>query len=105
MKMKGKERNCPRLANAIKRACAYAHTHVGWWEAFNSDILGDWIIKLAYGADKYDVLNALCPGATVCIITYARGDIRHSHMQCGYIVVFLLLILVVLSVTVKDVPF
>lgn len=58
MKQKYKKMNSPRLANAIKRALAYARDHSGWWYAFCSDRLGRLIIDYAYGADKYDVLNA-----------------------------------------------
>ena len=77
MKQKYKKTNSPRLANAIKRALAYARDHSGWWYAFCSDRLGRLIIDYAYGADKYDVLYALCPGIHGEVITYARGDIRH----------------------------
>lgn len=77
MKQKYKKSNSPRLANAIKKALACARDHSGWWEAFRSDDLGILILGYAYGADKYDVLNALCPGIHGKVITYARGDIRH----------------------------
>lgn len=77
MNHKAKKQNCPRLANAIKRACEYAHGHSGWWYAFRSDDLGRLIYDFAYKADKYDVLNRLCPGAQTSIVTFARGDIRH----------------------------
>lgn len=77
MRQKYKKQNCPRLANAIRRACEYAHGHSGWWYAFRSDDLGRLIYDFAYKADKYDVLNKLCPGAQTSIVTFARGDIRH----------------------------
>lgn len=77
MKQKYKKQNCPRLANAIKRACEYAYGHSGWWYAFRSDDLGRLIYGFAYKADKYDVLNRLCPGVQTSVITFARGDIRH----------------------------
>jgi len=77
MKQKYKKQNCPRLANAIKRACEYAHGHSGWWYVFRSDDLGRLIFDFAYKADKYDVLNKLTPGAQTSIVTFARGDIRH----------------------------
>lgn len=74
MKQKYKKMNSPRLANAIKRALAYAR----WRYAFYSNQLGMLILDYAYGADKYDVLNnALCLGIHGKVITYARGDIRH----------------------------
>ena len=77
MKLKYKKQNSPRLANAIKKACEYAHGNSGWWYAFLSDDLGRLIYDFAYKADKYDVLNRLCPGVQTSIITFARGDIRH----------------------------
>ena len=75
--MRNKKRNSPRLANAIKRACEYAHACSTWWYAFRSDDLGRLIYDFAYKADKYDVLNRLCPGVQTSVITFARGDIRH----------------------------
>lgn len=77
MKQKYKKQNCPRLANAIKRAYEYAYGNSGWWYAFRSDDLGRLIYDFAYKADKYDVLNKLTPGAQTSIVTFARGDIRH----------------------------
>ena len=77
MKQKYKNQNSPRLANAIKRACEYANGLSGWWYAFRSDDFGRLIYDFAYKADKYDVLNRLCPGVQTSVITFARGDIRH----------------------------
>lgn len=77
MKQKYKKQNSPRLANAIRRAFEYAYGHSGWLYAFRSYDLGQLIYDFAYKADKYDVLNRLCPGAQTSIVTFARGDIRH----------------------------
>lgn len=77
MKQKYNKQNSPRLANAIRRACEYAHGNSRWWYAFRSDDLGRLIYDFAYKADKYDVQNRLCPGAQTSIVTFARGDIRH----------------------------
>lgn len=77
MNHKAKKQNSPRLANAIKRACEYAHGRSCRWYAFRSDDLGRLIYDFAYKADKYDVLNRLCPGVQTSVITFARGDIRH----------------------------
>lgn len=97
--MKTKEKkNCPRLANAIKRACIYAREHAGWWTAYNSNDLGGLIFAFAYAADKYDVLNALCPGIPNKIVTYARGDIRHKHIMTGHTVLLVILVLLVMYV-------
>ena len=75
--MRNKKRNSPRLANAIRRAIEYAHACSSWWYAYRSDDLGRLIYDFAYKADKYDVLNRLCPGVQTSVITFARGDIRH----------------------------
>lgn len=77
MKQRNKKQNSPRLANAIRRACEYAHRNSGRWYAFRSDDLGRLVYDFAYKADKYDVLNRLCPGVQTSVITFARGDIRH----------------------------
>lgn len=100
MKQKYKKTNSPRLANAIKRALAYARDHSGWWYAFCSDRLGRLIIDYAYGADKYDVLYALCPGIQGEVITYARGDIRHRkhRLGCDSIATYTTLLLLVVVV-------
>jgi hypothetical protein len=97
MKTKDKK-NCPRLANAIKRACIYAHEQAGWWTAFCPKDLGGIIFSLAYEADKYDVLNELCPGVPNKIATYARSDIRHKHIMTGCTMVFVILVLLVFYV-------
>lgn len=76
MKQRYKKQNSPRLANAIKRACEYAHGNSCWY-AFRSDDLGRLIYEIAYKADRYDVMNRLCPGAQTSVVTFARGDIRH----------------------------
>lgn len=75
--MRNKKRNSPRLANAIKRACEYAHACSTWWYAFRSDDLGRLIYEFAYKADKYDVLNALVCVERNKIVTFCRRDIRH----------------------------
>lgn len=96
MKQKNKP-NSPRLTNAIKKACAYARDHSGYWCVFD---LGRMIIEYAYGADKYDVLNALCPGIQGEVITYARGDIRHRkhRLGCDSIATYTTLLLLVVVV-------
>ena len=103
MKTKDKK-NCPRLANAIKRACIYARDQYGCWMAYYSDNLGDLIFQIAYAADKYDVLNALCPGVSRSITTYARGDIRHWCRRGCYTLVMLILVLVVFIVIKQKEP-
>lgn len=95
------KRHTPRLANAIKKALAYANEHSGWWYAYPSDNLGRLIIEYAYGADRYHVLNSLCPGIHGKVVTYARGDIRHRRKHCridGMTIKMIVLLLVVIFV-------
>lgn len=77
MKIKYKKRNSPRMQSAINRTFhAYVHD---WFFCSNVRYLAEVCIQLAYGADKYDVLNALRVGSRNDIVTYARGDIRHRR--------------------------
>lgn len=103
MKQKNNKPNSPRLANAIKKACAYARDHSGWWTAFHSDDLGILILGYAYGADKYDVLNALCPGIPRKVITYARGDIRHRRTYSSVSPIMLVLLVLLTFFVLKHV--
>jgi hypothetical protein len=98
MKQKFKKENSPRLKNAIKRAFAYS----GQLWYFPINMLGELILYYAYGADKYDVLNALCPGIRGKVITFIRGDIRHKKKRTCFggiareITLLLIVILVLL---------
>ena len=74
MKQKYKKQNSPRMQSAINRTF---HSFIGWWIWADVRGLGMFALDLAYGADKYDVLNRLCPGVQTSVITFARGDIRH----------------------------
>ena len=96
MKLKYKKQNSPRLANAIRRACEYAHANSGWWHCFRADDLGAMIYQIAYKADKYDVLNRLCPGIQRTVVTFARGDIRHRKQHVGLLELLLLLLTAIL---------
>lgn len=49
------KRHTPRLANAIKKALAYANEHSGWWYAYPSDNLGRLIIEYAHLTDTVNV--------------------------------------------------
>ena len=97
MKLKYKKQNSPRMQSAINRTF---HSWIGYciW----SDVrgLGMLALDLAYGADKYDVLNALCPGIQGEVITYARGDIRHRKHRfgCDSIATYTTLLLLVVVV-------
>lgn len=100
MKHKHKKSNSPRLANAIKKACAYARDHSDWLKSFYSDYLGILIVCYAYVADRYDVQNKLCPGIGCKVITFARGDIRHRkhRLGCDSIATYTTLLLLVVVV-------
>lgn len=99
MKQRNKKRNSPRLANAIRRAIAYASLRSSWWYAYNSDDLGMLIYEIAYKADKYDVLNALCSGTQQNVVTFARGDIRHKRKRFGFLETILALMVICIILT------
>lgn len=99
MKQGNKNRNSPRLANAIRRAIAYASLHSSLWYVYHSDDLGRLIYEIAYKADKYDVLNALCSGTQQNVVTFARGDIRHKKKRGGLLETILSLIAVFIILT------
>lgn len=76
MKNKYKKQNCPRIQTAITKVMT---SNVGCWYE-DARYIGMWIMELAFGADKYDVLNKLAvPGNHTKIVTYCRGDIRHRR--------------------------
>ena len=86
MKQKYKKQNSPRMQSVINRVLTHVYSvltisHCGRYRIvynpYSSMDIGLSILMLAYGADKYDVLNRLCPGAQTSVITFARGDIRH----------------------------
>ena len=92
MKLKYKKQNCPRIQNAITRVLT--RVEGCWWR--DARYIGEWIRELAYGADKYDVLNKLeNPDIHARIITFCRGDIRHK-MTLSDIINFLILIELIL---------
>lgn len=82
-----KKRNSPRMQSAINRvlkhvfsfitiACSGRYRIV--YHPYSSSNLGVMIFILAYGADKYDVLNSLVCVERNKIVTFCRRDIRHS---------------------------
>lgn len=86
MRQEYKKQNSPRMQSAINRVLTHVYSvlTISRFERyrivyypFSSSDIGVSILMLAYGADKYDVLNKLCPGAQTSIVTFARGDIRH----------------------------
>ena len=62
-----------RAKSAAKEIIAHAREQYGWWEAFRSPDLGRAIFMAAYRADRYDLLNATCPGTRPDIMELARG--------------------------------
>lgn len=65
-----------RAKSAAKEIIAHAREQCGWREAFRSPDLGRAIFMAAYRADRYDLLNATCPGTRPDIMELARGDCR-----------------------------
>lgn len=92
MKQKYRKPNCPRIQTAITKVLT---SNVGCWYQ-DARYIGEWIREIAYGADKYDVLNALCPGAQNKVITFARGDIRHRKRNSEIISLILMAVAVLL---------
>ena len=93
MKLKYKKENSPRMQSAINRT--FHAWQGGWWMRSDVRALGICAIDLAYGADKYDVLNRLSTGHRNKIVTFARGDIRQRHDGMK-ILLFMVLALIVL---------
>lgn len=68
-----------RVQSATKMIIANLHKNDNsWWCtcAATSDSLGETIIRIALGADRYDLFNALCSGVRPGIMEYARADCR-----------------------------
>ena len=85
-----------RAKSAAKEIIAHAREQYGWWEAFRSPDLGRAIFMAAYRADRYDLLNATCPGMRPDIMELARGDCRKRREPYFLVLLRLLLLLAVL---------
>lgn len=89
MKLRYKKRNSPRMQSAINRTF---HSWVGcWWIRSDVRALGMRCLDLAYGADKYDVLNKLCCPYKRGIMSFVRCDIRHRSRLLDILLLLLLL--------------
>ena len=113
MKQKYKTRNSPRLQSAINRVLTHVYSvltisHCGRYRIvynpYSSSHLGVIILMLAYGADKYDVLNRLCAGHRNKIVTFARGDIRHCIDLFKLMALLTIAIIAILELTSLFVP-
>lgn len=100
MKLKYKKRNSPRIQSAINRVLTSVYSvlcisYLGRYrivyEPYSSRNLGVSIIMLAYGADKYDVLNKLCCPYKQGIMSFVRCDIRHRSRLLDLLLLLLLL--------------
>lgn len=100
MKLKYKKRNSPRMQSAINRVLTSVYSvlcisYLGRYrivyEPYSSRNLGVSIIMLAYGADKYDVLNKLCCPYKRGIMSFVRRDIRHRSRLLDLLLLLLLL--------------
>jgi len=96
MKLKYKKENSPRMQSAINRT--FHAWQGGWWMRSDVRALGMCAIDLAYGADKYDVLNRLSTGHRNKIVTFARGDIRRKYDRMKILLLLVLAMIVLLSV-------
>ena len=99
-----KKQNSPRMQSAINRVLTHVYplltiSRFGRYRIvyypYSSMNIGVSILMLAYGADKYDVLNKLSTGHRNKIVTFARGDIRQRHDGMK-ILLFMVLALIVL---------
>lgn len=101
MKQGNKNRNSPRRKNAITRAINYLDNKCGFFGYYNyHSELGYLIWLFGFKADKYDVLNSLCSGTRQSIITFARGDIRHTKKRVESLETILALIVLFIIVTI-----
>ena len=100
MKLKYKKRNSQRMQSAINRVLTSVYSvlcvsYIGRYrivyEPYSSRNLGVSIIMLAYGADKYDVLNKLCCPYKRGIMSFVRCDIRHRSRLLDLLLLLLLL--------------
>lgn len=100
MKLRYKKRNSPRIQSAINRVLtsvysvlcvAYMGRYRIVYEPYSSRNLGVNIMMLAYGADKYDVLNKLCCPYKRGIMSFVRCDIRHRSRLLDILLLLLLL--------------
>ena len=89
MKIRYKKRNSPRMQSAINRTF-HAYTN-DWFFRSNVKFLALVCLDLAYGADKYDVLNKLCCPYKRGIVSYVRCDIRHRSRFMDVLLLLLLL--------------
>lgn len=99
-----KKQNSPRMQSAINRVLTHVYSlltisRFGRYRIvyypYSSMNIGVSILMLAYGADKYDVLNKLSTGHRNKIVTFVRGDIRQRHDGMK-ILLFMVLALIVL---------
>lgn len=96
MKLKYKKENSPRMQSAINRT--FHAWQGGWWMRSDVRALGMCAIDLAYGADKYDVMNRLSTGHRNKIVTFARGDIRRKYDRMKFLLLLVLAMIVLLSI-------
>jgi len=96
MNRKERKRWSPRHDNAVKQTAAYARRYFDWWCMFTVVSFYMMMYHLKYEADRYDVLNALCPGAQNNIVTFARGDIRHRKRKPDTVSLMLMVLAVLL---------
>lgn len=67
-----------------------------WWMHSDVRSLGQLALQLAYGADKYDVLNKLCCPYKQGIMSFVRCDIRHRSRFLDLLILLLLTLLLLM---------
>ena len=109
MRQEYKKQNSPRMQSAINRVLTHVYSLITIsccgryrivYNPYSSMDLGVCILILAYGADKYDVLNRLCSGNRNKIVTFARGDIRNTKKRVESLETILALIVLFIIVTI-----
>ena len=102
-----KKQNSPRMQSAINRVLTHVYplltiSRFGRYRIvyypYSSMDIGVSILMLAYGADKYDVLNKLSTGHRNKIVTFARGDIRRKYDRMKILLLLVLAMIVLLSI-------
>lgn len=101
MKLKYKKRNSPRMQSAINRVLsgvypvltiAFCGRYRIVYEPYSSSNIGISILLLAYGAEKYDVLNKLVNPVRRKFTAFIRGDIRHHRINFALLILMLILL-------------
>lgn len=101
MKIKYKQKNCPRLQRAIKQTISYVNKFCCWWLhnycLMHPSDFGKMIFDICYKTDKYDVFNRLNAGFRQLLRSFIRADMRwekptKTHTIGVLIIIFIFII-------------